>query len=161
VICNTLHKKIRIYNEFKIHTPLFVCLIALNFDSTHLQFVILDMLSLYRKWYLYSTINILYLLMQTGNQLYNNSSRVKQSFQVMLVQDHLTSIFSTGPQRNISGTIFHDVITVAPFNSLRDTCTIDTLNSQTVVGHRDFRNIQEDHRLTKWPHTLAQTSSIS
>jgi hypothetical protein len=31
VIYKTLHRQLRVYNEFEIHTPLFICFIASNF----------------------------------------------------------------------------------------------------------------------------------
>ena len=68
---NTLHIKLRIDNEVEIHTALYICFIAYNFDSTHTKSLhrIILILSLYINWYLYSTINKLYLLVYQGNQM--------------------------------------------------------------------------------------------
>ena len=68
---NTLHIKLRIDNEVEIHTALYICFIAYNFDSTHTKSLhrIILILSLYINCYLYSTINKLYLLVYQGNQM--------------------------------------------------------------------------------------------
>ena len=68
---NTLHIKLRIDNEVDIHTALYICFIAYNFDSTHTKSLhrIILILSLCINWYVYSTINKLYLLVYQGNQM--------------------------------------------------------------------------------------------
>ena len=77
----------------------------------------------------------------TPAQHYNNSSRVKQHFQVLLVQEKLLpyftgpDTFSTGPQRNIPGTIFYDVIAVTLLTVVCHTCIMNLSKRLLDIRH--------------------------